>query len=230
MSAIEPTPSNVRPYRPVAPVQQQRLGYVMLYSVNPFPVHLAHGTLGDREIPGKAKGEPYASLEVPDQIRKTYDGDQSGKGEYIYRDVIIEAESIVADFLGRYRYLGLFALPEGSDIEAERVKAEAMLKKSYLQAFSIADRLWQEKKDRSRISNLAHQACEALGRTAPWHEEPGTETMAPCPSCGTMIEVGRAKCRGCGLTLNARLLADLTEQSKKPGGVWAAAAAGADEA
>lgn len=222
-------PQKLKPFRPITPKTEPDLGYVMIYSVNPYPVRLKHGSLGNREIPACPKGDGWASLAIPDQKRLTYEGDLDGKSNYKYVPHVVQADSIVADFLGRYRHLGVFAVTEGADIEKQAEKARETLKRTWLQWFNKAELLWQEKKVRARIPQLAHQACEALGFSAPWHEEPATQAKAPCPVCGTEIETGLAKCRACGEVLNQKELTRLREKAKAAGGVWTSAHDAGDE-
>lgn len=222
-------PQKLKPFRPITPKTEPDLGYVMIYSVNPYPVRLKHGSLGNREIPACPKGDGWASLPIPDQKRLTYEGDLDGKSNYKYVPHVVQADSIVADFLGRYRHLGVFAVTEGADIEKQAEKARETLKRTWLQWFNKAELLWQEKKVRARIPQLAHQACEALGFSAPWHEEPATQAKAPCPFCGTEIETGLPKCRACGELLNQKELTRLREKAKAAGGVWTSAHDAGDE-
>lgn len=232
-SAQTPTVAQVKPFRPITPKTQPDLGAVILYSVNPFPLRLMHGTLGNRQMPGCPKGEPWVTLEIPDKVVAKYEGDLDGQGNNKYAKHVVQADSIVSDFLGRYKHLGIFAVPEGVEVDDQAEKARATLKKTWLQWFNKAEQLWQEKKVRARIPKLAHQACDGLGLTAVWHEEPATQALAPCPACGSMIESGNAKCRVCGETLNAKALATLREKAKTVGGAWVGrdqdAAAGDDQ-
>lgn len=218
-----PHAPQVKPFRPITPKTTPDLGAVMIYSVNPFPIRLMNGTLGNRMVPACPKGEQWVGLEIPDKVVQKYDGDLDSKGNNKYTPHVVLADSIVGDFLGRYRHLGIFAVPEGVSIEDQADKARLTLKKTWLQWFNKAELLWQEKKVRGRIPALSHQACEGLGLSAPWHEEPATTSLAPCPFCGAMIEAGNAKCRTCGEVLDAKALSSRREKAKAQGGVWAGA-------
>lgn len=221
MSANLQVVGGPKPFRPITPKTQPDIGYVMVYSVNPFPRKLTNGTLGNRVMPGCQKGEEWAQLQVPDQVVQKYEGELDGKGNNKYAKHVVSADSIVGDMLGRYRHLGIFAVTDGADINEEAAKARETLKRTWLQWFNKAELLWQEKKNRARIPRLSHEACEGLGLAAPWHEAPTTVGMAPCPFCGASIETTNVKCRVCGEILDAKGLAAKREQAKARGGVWA---------
>lgn len=222
MSAtMQAVASQPKPFRPITPKTQPDIGFVMLYSVNPFSRRLSHGTLGNRTMPACQKGEEWAQLEIHDKVVPKYEGELDGKGNNKYAKHVVQADSIIADFLGRYRHLGIFAVTDGADINEEAAKARETLKRTWLQWFNKAELLWQEKKVRNRIPRIAHEACEGLGLSAPWHEEPATNSLAPCPFCGAQIETTNVKCRTCGEVLDAKGLAAKRERAKAQGGVWA---------
>lgn len=200
-----------------------RLGFVRMFTINPFPVKLTHGQLGGRVIPGRPPDEPFGSHKIEDRLISVYMGDSDGVN-FRHEQKVVPAESIVNDYLGRFRHLGIFAVPESSTVEIEAERARKLLERTWNQAFTKAERQWQKKPgDRSRISKLAHQACEALGRKAPWHEEPGQSLSrtAPCPFCGGDVIFGKPKCPKCGETIDPNGLQRLREAAKRSqGGLW----------